>query len=134
MWGNTLDYKLFNTLYMTHQYHSHTIKKLQEQAMALLEEANKINEWDMMTRHEIESHVWTISQSDLQQQIRKPQQVWVVVSPIPCFLIHLVNRTTLIVQPMDVTTLDANISASSVEISPTSNGTALSTPVEPVTK
>jgi hypothetical protein len=41
--------------------------------MALLEEANKINEQDMMIIHEIESHVWTISQSDLQQRIRKPQ-------------------------------------------------------------
>jgi hypothetical protein len=57
MWGNTLDYKLFDTLYMTHQYYSCTIKRLQEQAMALLEEANKINERDMMVRHEIESHV-----------------------------------------------------------------------------
>jgi hypothetical protein len=66
MWGNTLDYKLFNTLYMTHQYHSRTIKRLREQAMALLEKANKINEWDMMVRHEIESHVQTISRSDLQ--------------------------------------------------------------------
>jgi hypothetical protein len=83
MWGNTLDYKLFNTLYMTHQYHSYTIKKLREQAMALLEEANKINKQDMMVRHEIESHVRTISRSDLQQRIRKPQQVWVVVSPTP---------------------------------------------------
>jgi hypothetical protein len=61
MWRNTLDYKLFNTLYMTHQYHSRTIKRLQEQAMALLEEANKINERDMMVRHEIKSHVQTIS-------------------------------------------------------------------------
>jgi hypothetical protein len=48
MWGNTLDYKLFNTLYMTHRHDSCTVKKLHEQAMALLEEANKINEWDMM--------------------------------------------------------------------------------------
>jgi hypothetical protein len=44
MWGNTLDYKLFNTLYMIHRHNNHTAKKLQEQAMALLEEANKINE------------------------------------------------------------------------------------------
>jgi hypothetical protein len=48
MWGNTLDYKLFDTLYMTHQYHSCTIKRLREQAMALLEEANKINERNVM--------------------------------------------------------------------------------------
>jgi hypothetical protein len=61
MWGNTLDYKLFDTLYMTYQYHSHTIKRLQEQAMALLVEANKINKRHMMVRHKIESHVQTIS-------------------------------------------------------------------------
>jgi hypothetical protein len=44
MWGNTLDYKLFDTLYLTHRYHAHTIKNLREQAMALLGEADKINE------------------------------------------------------------------------------------------
>jgi hypothetical protein len=83
MWGNTLDYKLFDTLYLTHRYHTRTIKKLREQAKALLEEANKINKRDKMVRHEIESHVQTITQSDLQQQIKKPQRVRVVVPPTP---------------------------------------------------
>jgi hypothetical protein len=83
MWGNTLDYKLFNTLYLTHQYHARTIKKLQEQAKALLEEADKINERDKMVRHEIESHVQTITRSDLQQRIKKPQRVRVIVPPTP---------------------------------------------------
>jgi hypothetical protein len=64
-WGNTLDYKLFDTLYLTHQYHVHTIKNLWEQAKALLEEADKINKHYKMVRHEIESHVQTITQSDL---------------------------------------------------------------------
>jgi hypothetical protein len=68
---------------MTHRYHSHTIKRLCEQAMALLEEANKINERDMMVRHEIESHVQTITRSDLRQWIKKPQQVQVIVPPTP---------------------------------------------------
>jgi hypothetical protein len=35
-WGNTLDYKLFDTLYLPHRYHVHTIKNLCEQAQALL--------------------------------------------------------------------------------------------------
>jgi hypothetical protein len=48
MWGNTMDYKLFDSLYVNHQNHIHTIKKLWEQAMALLEEANKINDRDLM--------------------------------------------------------------------------------------
>jgi hypothetical protein len=65
MWGNTLKYKLFDNLYMTHQYNSCTIKKLCKQAMALLEEANKINEQDMLVCHEVESHVQNITRSDL---------------------------------------------------------------------
>jgi hypothetical protein len=72
-WGNTLDYKLFNTLYLTHRYHVRTIKNLWEQAKLLLEEANKINKQDKMIRHEIESHVQTITRSDLCQKIKKPQ-------------------------------------------------------------
>jgi hypothetical protein len=28
VWGNTLNYKFFDTLYMTHRYHSCTIKRL----------------------------------------------------------------------------------------------------------
>jgi hypothetical protein len=82
-WGNTLDYKLFDTLYLTHRYHVRTIKNLHEQAQALLVEADKINERDKMVRHELESHVQTITRSDLRQRIKKPQQVRVVVSPTP---------------------------------------------------
>jgi hypothetical protein len=74
-WGNTLDYKLFDMLYLTHRYHVRTIKNLREQAKALLEEADKINEHDKMVRHEIETHVQTITRSDLQQRINKPQRV-----------------------------------------------------------
>jgi hypothetical protein len=82
-WGNTLDYKLFDTLYLTHRYHARTIKNLWEQARLLLEEADKINERDKMIRHEIETHVQTITRSDLRQRIKKPQRVRVVVSPTP---------------------------------------------------
>jgi hypothetical protein len=78
-----LDYKLFDTLYLTHRYHVRTIKNLREQAKLLLEEADKINEQDKMIRHKIESHVQTITRSDLRQKIKKPQRVRVVVSPTP---------------------------------------------------
>jgi hypothetical protein len=81
LWGNTMEYKLFDALYISHQNHTRTIKKLQEQAMALLEEANRINERDMMIQDEIESHVKTITKSDLRQRIKKPQRVQVVTSP-----------------------------------------------------
>jgi ribosomal protein L37AE/L43A len=83
LWGNTMEYKLFNTLYVNHWNHICTIKKLWEQAMALLEEANRINERDMMIWHEIENHVRMITRSDLRQQIKKPQRIQVVTSPTP---------------------------------------------------
>jgi hypothetical protein len=82
-WGNTLDYKLFDTLYLTHRYHTRTIKNLREQARLLLEEADKINKRDKMVRHEIKTHVQTITRSNLQRRIKKPQRVQVVVFPTP---------------------------------------------------
>jgi hypothetical protein len=83
MWGNTMDYKLFDSLYVNHQNHIRTVKKLREQATALLEEANKINDRDLMIQQEIESHVGTITKADLCQRIKKPQHVRVVTSPTP---------------------------------------------------
>jgi hypothetical protein len=83
MWGNTMDYKLFDSLYINHQNNIRTIKKLQEQAMALLEEANKINDRDLMIQQEIESYVGAITKAELHQCIKKPQRVRVVVSPTP---------------------------------------------------
>jgi hypothetical protein len=67
LWGNTMEYKLFNTLYVNHQNHTRIIKKLQEQATALLEEANRISKRNMMIRHEIKNHVRMITRSDLHQ-------------------------------------------------------------------
>jgi hypothetical protein len=83
LWGNTMEYRLFDTLYVNHWNHTCTIKKLREQATALLEEANRINERDMMIQHEIESHVRTITRSDLRQRIKNSQHVQVVTSPTP---------------------------------------------------
>jgi hypothetical protein len=48
MWGNTMEYKLFDSLYISHRNNTRTVRKLWEQAMALLEEANKINDRDLM--------------------------------------------------------------------------------------
>jgi hypothetical protein len=56
LWSNIMEYKLLDTLYINHRNHTCTIKKLQEQAMALLEEANRIDEGDTMIQHKIKSH------------------------------------------------------------------------------
>jgi hypothetical protein len=81
MWGNTMDYKLFNSFYVNHRNHTCTIKKLWEQAMALLEKANKINDRDLMIWQEIENHIKVITKAKLCQHIKKPQRVRVMVSP-----------------------------------------------------
>ena len=39
-WENALEYKHFNTMYTNHRSLSNTIRKLRQQAQALLEEAN----------------------------------------------------------------------------------------------
>jgi hypothetical protein len=83
LWGNTMEYKLLDTLYVNHWNHTCTIKKLREQATALLEEANRISKRDMMIQHKIENHVKMITRSDLRQWIKKPQCVRVVTSPTP---------------------------------------------------
>jgi hypothetical protein len=72
MWGNTMKYKLFDSLYVNHRNNTCTIKKLREQAMALLEEANKINDRDLIVRQELENHVEAITRADLHQRIKKP--------------------------------------------------------------
>jgi hypothetical protein len=83
LWGNTMEYKYFDAMYMAHQTHACTIKKLCEQAMALLEEANRINNWDLLTWQEIECHVGQITRFDLHQQIKKPQRVQTMIFPTP---------------------------------------------------
>jgi hypothetical protein len=83
MWGNTMEYKLFNLLYVNHRNNTRTVKKLREQAMALLEEANKINDRDLVVRQELENHVETITRANLRQCIRKPQRVRIITSPTP---------------------------------------------------
>jgi hypothetical protein len=54
-------------MYMAHQNYAHTIKKLHKQAMALLEEANRINDQNILTQQKIKQHVGTITRSDLCQ-------------------------------------------------------------------
>jgi hypothetical protein len=41
--------------------------------MSLLEEANRINDRDLLLRHEIEGHVGRITRADLRQHIKKLQ-------------------------------------------------------------
>jgi hypothetical protein len=69
MWGNTI----IRLVICQPPEQSCTVKKLREQAMALLKEANKINNRDVIVQQELESHVETITRADLCQRIRKPR-------------------------------------------------------------
>jgi hypothetical protein len=98
-----------------------------------LEEADKINEWDKMIRHEIKSHVQTITRSDLCQKIKKPQQVRVLFLPLP-FPVHLDDPIIPISLPMvEIMHVD-NINVLNAVILPIFNGTVPFTSVEHVDK
>ena len=82
-WSNTLDFKHFDMMYMSHRSHTQTILALRNQAQSLLEEANKIQDRDYLIRHEIEDHVKRITRTELRSRLRKPQRIRRIVSPIP---------------------------------------------------
>jgi hypothetical protein len=130
MWGNTLDYKLFDTLYMTHQHNSCTVKKLSEQAMALLEEANKINKRDLLVRHKLQ--VMSEISLDLtfsnKSRNHNEFKLWSLLLSFPDHLVTL----TIPIGLLMVT--DTNINVFNVVTPPISNGTALFILVEPAIK
>ena len=55
-WGNALEYKHFDTMCTNHRSLVNTIKKLCQQAQALLEEADILTGRDFMLWQEIETH------------------------------------------------------------------------------
>jgi hypothetical protein len=132
MWGNTLDYKLFDILYMTHQHNSRTVKKLCEQAMTLLEEAIKLITGTYLFDKKLRV-MFRLSLDLIFDNRSKSHNEFKSWSPLLPFLNHLINWTILIELPMDATILGDNINASSVATLPISNGITLFTPVELVT-
>jgi hypothetical protein len=127
-WGNTLDYKLSDTLYMTHRYHSHTIK-----IWHCWRKPTKSTNgtWWLDMRLKVTSRQSLNPTFDNGLKNHNEFELWFLPHP---FLVSLDNRIILIMQPMDETTLNANISVLNVETPHTSNGVVPSTLVEPVIK
>ena len=71
-WENTLEYKHFDTMYTNHRSLVNTIRKLHQQAQALLEEADILTRRDFMLRQEIETHVSKITRTKLHKRLHKP--------------------------------------------------------------
>ena len=82
-WENALEYKHFDTMYMNHQSLVNTIKKLHQQAQALLEEADILTGRDFMLRQEIETHVSKITRTELRKRLHKPTLFHFKEMPIP---------------------------------------------------
>ena len=71
-WENALEYKHFDTMYMNHRSLVNTIKKLHQQAQALLEEANILTGRDFMLHQEIKTHISKITRTELCKRLCKP--------------------------------------------------------------
>jgi hypothetical protein len=98
--------------------------------MALLEEANKINKWDMLVRHEMSGLSLNLTFYNKSRNHNKFES-WSPLSPFPD---HLISQTIPIVLLMVVTMLDVNISVTNAVTPPISSGTVLFTPAEPAIK
>ena len=82
-WENALEYKHFDTMYTNHQSLVNTIKKLCQQAQALLEEANILTGRDFMLRQGIKTHVAKITKAELCKRLHKPTLFHFKEMPIP---------------------------------------------------
>ena len=70
-------------MYTNHQSIVNTIRKLHQQAQALLEEADILIGRDFMLRQEIETHVSKITRTELRNRLRKPTLLHFKGTPIP---------------------------------------------------
>ena len=80
---NALEYKHFDTMYTNHQSLVNTIRKLRQQAQALLEEADILTRRDFMLQQEIETHVSKITRTELRKRLCKPTLFHFKEMPIP---------------------------------------------------
>ena len=70
-------------MYTNHRSLVNTIKKLHQQAQALLEEADILTGRDFMLRQEIETHVSHITKTELRKRLCKPTLFRFKETPIP---------------------------------------------------
>ena len=82
-WENALEYKHFDTMYTNHQSLVNTIRKLHQQAQALLEEADILTRRDFMLQQEIKTHVSKITKAELCKRLHKPTLFHFKETPIP---------------------------------------------------
>ena len=82
-WENTLEYKHFDTMYTNHWSLVNTIRKLHQQAQALLEEADILTGRDFMLWQEVKTHVSKITRTKLRKRLRKLTLFHFKETPIP---------------------------------------------------
>ena len=82
-WENALEYKHFNTMYTNHWSLVNTIRKLCQQAQALLEEADILTGRDFILQQEIKTHMAKITKAELCKRLHKLTQFCFKEMPIP---------------------------------------------------
>ena len=70
-------------MYTNHRSLVNTIRKLCQQAQALLEEADILTERDFILRQEIKTHISKITRAELRERLHKPTQFGFKETPIP---------------------------------------------------
>ena len=75
-WKNTLDFKYFDTLYLQHRSTKETITQLRSHAQALLERADRLHDYDLGLRREINRHLPSITRKELRDRLYRPVAVY----------------------------------------------------------
>lgn len=74
-WRNTRDFKYFDILYKHHRYTSNTIKKLRQQAVDLLNEADVLTQQHLSERKELDYYLRTLPRSNYQRKLFQPIKI-----------------------------------------------------------
>jgi hypothetical protein len=73
-WKNTLEFRLFHALYLTHRTHKETIRRLRTQAQTLLEQADDLQKAHDELNTEFQTFIPTISLTDFKRQLLAPSK------------------------------------------------------------
>ena len=82
-WEKALKHKHFNMMYTNHWSLFNTMRKLCQQAQALLKEANILTGRDFMLQQGIETHVSKITRTKLRKRLHEPTLFCSKETPIP---------------------------------------------------
>jgi hypothetical protein len=75
-WGNTLEFKLFDNLYLHHRTTQNQVRQLRQHAQKLLEQADSLQGHDNAQRAELERHIRNLPQNAFRRKLHRPIKVY----------------------------------------------------------